>query len=278
MNFLYFQNIPFKKFFFEYSFQEIVTFLQSHPEALASISAVVLVLSVGGLVVTNWSRIILILLGREALETHLKPFKRSFKESKGSLVRIIKISLFTSALMFVAGVILIVPPLWLPLENPIRLLLLQASVLVFLPLAFTISCINIFTSFYVILHKMPLNKALNCGTDLFISSWNKILGLVAVLMIIYLCSFAVGILVIFLAKEVLQLILLGLVRFHILPLSAIILMLKTISTVMFWFLLSGLSVFFNQSLLVLFLELSKPIEVPEYGKVIQPTSAESLIS
>ncbi|MEK7161878.1 MAG: hypothetical protein AAB729_04280, partial [Patescibacteria group bacterium] len=262
LNFLQFQNIPLKKLVLENRPSDLFVYLQARPGTLAAISAAVLLFALVGLAVTNWSRIMLILLGRQALETHTAAFKQSLQESKSSLTGIIKISLLTTALMCFVAVVLIVPTLWLPMENPLRFLLLEASVVAFLPLAFIISCINIFTAFYVVLHKMPLNKALNCGIDFFISVWPRILGLVAVLMVIYLASFTIGVSVIFLAKEVLRLLLLILVRFHILPLSAIILVLKTISTVLFWFLLSGLSVFFNQSLLVLFLELSKPIEDP----------------
>ncbi len=270
LNFLQFQNIPLKRMIVENQPVELFNFFQAHPEALAALSASILLFTVFGLVLTNWSRIMLILLGRQALESRPQDLKVSARESKKSLMGIIKISLLTSALMCVVAVVLVAPTLWLPMENPLRVLLLEASVVAFLPLAFAISCINIFTAFYLVLYKMPLNKALNCGIDFFVSVWPKILGLVVVLMVIYLGSFALGISVIFLAKEILRLLLLILVRFHILPLSAIILMLKTISTVLFWFLLAGLSVFFNQSLLVLFLELSKPIENPEYQKDIAP--------
>jgi len=270
LNFLHFQNIPLRKVFLENNPQDIALYLQTHPGALAFASATVLFFTLIGLVVTNWSRIMLILLGRQVLEAKPIAFKQSLRETKNSLAGIIKISLLTSALMCITAAVLIVPTLWLPMENPLRLLLLEASVVVFLPLAFTISCINIFTGFYLVLYKIPLNKALNSGTDFFISSWARILGLVLVLIIIYLASFAVGVSVIFLAKEILRLGLLVLVKFHILPLSAIILMLKTISTFLFWFLLSGLSVFFNQALLILFLDLSKPIENPDYKKDIEP--------
>ncbi len=273
LNFLQFQNIPLRRMVVENQPAELFNYFQARPGVLAAISAAILLFTVFGLVVTNWSRVMLILLGQQALENHPQDIKVSARESKKSLMGVIKISLLTGALMCVVAVVLIVPTLWLPMENPLWILLLEASVVVFLPLAFAISCINIFTAFYLVLHKMPLNKALNCGIDFFVSVWPKILGLVAVLMVIYLGSFALGISVIFLAKEILRLLLLILVRFHILPLSAIILMLKTISTVLFWFLLAGLSVFFNQSLLVLFLELSKPIENPEYKKEIEPVPA-----
>ncbi len=276
LNFLHFQNIPLKKMFLVYRPLEIALYLQSHPGTLACLCALVLVFSLSGLLLTNWSRIMLVLLGRDALENKQLNLKDSARFSRGSLWNIIKMSLLTSGLMLVVAAVLMVPPFLLGLENPFRLLLMEASVLVFFPMAFAISCINIFTAFYVVLHQMPLNKALDCGTDLFITSWSKILGLVAVLMVIYVGSFALGVVVIFLAKEILRLILLGFVMFHIFPLSAIILVVKTISTLLFWFLLSGLSVFFNQSLLVLFLELSKPLENPNYRKDAQPVQVGSV--
>src|SRR5437879_2270001 len=49
-------------------------------------------------------------------------------------------------------------------------------------------------------------------------------------------------------------------QFNILSFSAIIMGLKPVPVVLLWLLMGGLSVFFNQALLILFFELNTPIK------------------
>ena len=65
-------------------------------------------------------------------------------------------------------------------------------------------------------------------------------------------------------------------RVYFFPVSAIILMLKVFSGLLFWLMLGALSAFFNQALLILFLELNDPIKNLEYKKVSKPLSAHNL--
>ncbi|MBI5530820.1 MAG: hypothetical protein HY918_05005 [Candidatus Doudnabacteria bacterium] len=276
LNFLHFNNIPLRRYFLEGRILELAYYFQIHPGKLALLSSGILLFTLGGLFITNWSRIMLTLLGQDALENKPTSLKKHFSQSFHYLRPIIQISLMTSALMLVVALALLVPPMWLPVDNSLKIVFLETGVLLFLPLAFTMSCINIFTTFYVILHKQPLTKALDLGTDFFISRWSQVLGLVAVLMVIYFASFAIGVSFIFIFKEFLHFLLSFLLRFHILPLSAIILVLKIVSSLLFWFLLAGLSVFFNQAVLVLFNELCRPLEDQEYKKGRQPMQATSV--
>ncbi len=266
LNFLHFQNLPLRRLLQTGRPQEFAWYFQSHPGVLAAASAAVLLFAFVALVVTNWSRLMLIVLGQAALEGKPLQIIKAARESLLGLGVFIKISLLTSGFMLFAAMALFVPAYWLPIAESFRVYLIEVGVLIFLPLAFTVSCINIFTSFYAVLYRLGLGKALNLGTDFFASRWSQILGLVAILIVIYLAGFIAGVALIFITREIFQLIFEVFLRFHILPLSAIIFMLKLVSGTLFWFLLSGLSVFFNQALLVLFLELSKPLNAAEAQK------------
>jgi hypothetical protein len=164
-------------------------------------------------------------------------------------------------------------PLWFLGIDPVFLnTLILVGTMVFLPLLFAISCINIFTTFYAVSYGKTLAAALNLGTDLFVSRWVQILGLVMVLMAIYLGAFSLGVGLIYLARFIFELLFLFLARFNILSFSAIIIMLKFISNVLLWFLLGILSVFFNQALLILFFELNTPVEDEASAKQVKVLS------
>ena len=266
LNYLHFEHIPLRRLILESRFLETVNFFQGHPGFLALASLSVLVFTLGGLIISNWSRIMLILLGQAALKNKNLNLPEQLKKSADALGTIIKISLLTSGLILVVALALFAWPIFLEVDANVQNLLLLAGLLIFLPLTFTISCINIFTTFYAVVYKKSIGAALNLGTDLFVSRWPQILGLVVVLMVIYLGSFILGISLIFLARLVFDHIFLLLLRFNILPFSAIIIMLKFIYNLLLWFLLAGLSVFFNQALLILFFELNTPIENAEAAK------------
>lgn len=263
LNFLHFENIPLRHLVLEGRFNIAADYLQLHPGALALASLTALVFTALGLVITDWSRIMLILLGESILKDKTAVVAKQAGYSLRSLWTVIKISLLTAVLMLVVAMAVLGPTQLLSLEPAVQTLLLEIGLLVFLPLAFVISCVNIFTVFYVVLYKKSLTQALDLGTDFFISRWTQILGLVAVLIVLYMVGFAVGVALIFLARLGLSWLFLTLARFNILPFSAIIVMLKVIYNALLWALLAGLSVFFNQALLILFLELNATVKAPE---------------
>jgi hypothetical protein len=260
LNFLYFQDIPFKEAQNQISLPELLQFFQSHPGMLAALSASVFLVSVLLLVLTNWCRIVLVLSTRSIMEKGKPEIAGQVRKSPKFLWRVIKISLLTSALMFVVSAGLLGTPFWL-VKNPVYQAQLWTIGVVFLiPLAFTISSVNIFTTFFAVVFNQNVRKALNLGTDLFVTHWAKILGLSAVLMVIYSACFAGGVSIIYLARVVFRLILslsdtLGIFHF-----SAMIIAAQVLTGVFLWVLLSGLNVFFNTALLLLFLQLTTPIE------------------
>lgn len=261
MNFLNFENIPLKKIILQHNIYSLAMFFRVHPGILAIVCLFLLLFSVFGLVITNWSRIMLILAGNSLIKTNQPEIAEQFKKSGVFLWRTIQISMITVVLMLVIAGTLFVPPLLLEIDQSMKILLLEASTIIFLPLAFVISCINIFTTFYVVLFKKSLFGALNLGTDFFVSRWTQILGLFAVLMLVYLACFVFGVILIFCARMIFSLLFLVLAKFNIFSFSAIIGILKVVSNILLWVLLAGLSVFFNQALLILFFQLNTPIDI-----------------
>ena len=276
LNFLSYENIPLRHWYANRDWLGVLLFFQDHPGKLALLSLLVLLVSIGGLLLTNWSRVILLLCGESVLKNQRLDFDQQMKKSLNLLWPVIKISLWTSGFMLVVVAALFVPLLFLDLGQDFKIPLLVAATIIFLPLAFTVSCINIFTTFYTVFFKKPIATALNLGTDFFISRWSQILGLVLILAIIYCASFVVGVTLLFLIRLSFELLLSTLARFNILLFSAIIMGLKLVSNILLWFLIGGLSVFFNQALLILFLELNTPIKTEELSEMVLTPAQPSI--
>jgi hypothetical protein len=266
LNFLHYQNVPLRQMIFHPRLLEVAVFFQNHPGFLALASFAVLIGSLLGLVVTNWSRVMLVDLGESVVKIGELKLGEQLKKSRQPLFTVIKVSLLTTSLMLLVAAALFLPPLFLGIDASSKILLWEVSSVIFLPLAFTISCVNIFTTFYAVLYKKSWGAALNLGTDFFASRWTQILGLVAVLVVIYCGSFIVGVSLIYAARLALRLVFLELFQFNLLSLSAMMMALKAVSNLLLWLLLAGLSVFFNQALLILFLELNAPLESEALAK------------
>lgn len=267
MNFLQYQSFPARHMGQRINILELFSYFQAHPEALAAVSFSILVFSLFGLLATNWSRIMLVLVVENILKRKLGNVREQMTKSKYSLVPVIKISLGTTFLIVVTAVGLFMPPLFFTHNVQFQSFLWVIAAVIFLPIIFAVSCINIFTTYFVILFKQKLPHALNLGTDFFASRWTEILGLTVVLMAIYTVCFFVGVSLIFSLKVAFAFIFEQLQLFTILPVSAIIVIPNVFSSVLLWILLSLLNVFINTALLLLFLQLVTPIETDE--KVLQ---------
>jgi hypothetical protein len=273
LNFLNFQDIPIRNVRHELNVHELIIFFYTHPQTLAAVSFSLLVFSLFSLVVTNWSRIMLVLLVESLLKTKFPELREQISKSIYSLSSVVKISVGTTFLIVVAAAGLFLPPLFITQNPQLQMVLFILATLLFLPIAFAISCINIFTSFFVILFKQKLSSALNLGTDFFVSRWTQILGIFLVIMAIYVVCFFVGVSVIYILKVLFEALFDQLDGFTILPFSVIILVPKIFSSLLLWMLLGILNVFINTALLLLFLELITPVEFEE--KVLQAQPAVS---
>ncbi len=256
MNFFYFQNISLPS---QNSVSETAKYFQQHPGALALVSFLVLIVSLVSLVLTNWGRIILTLLTTKILETGRMDLQEQFKKSTKSLLTVIRISLLTTFLMICVAGSLLLAPVLLAASSPYQVLLAALGSAIFLPLAFTISCLNIFTTYFAILWGLDLKKALDVGTDFVISHWSKILGLAVVLIITYSLVSVFGIALFFLLKLLKS----YFGSFGIWQNSAIMVLCRLLLWSFWWLLIAGLNVFFNTALLMLFLELVKPVKKEE---------------
>jgi len=257
LNFFRFSEISTQKLSQVSRLKVTFLFFQNHPAALAAASSITLIISLIGLVVTNWSRIMLVLTANSILTTKEFEGRKEIQKSKALILPIIRLSLFTTTLIVVVAAVLVFPP-WFFISDPqTKTVLLTLALVIFLPLLFTISCINIFSTFFLILFKKDLWSSLNLGTDFFVAKWTQILAFAFLLIIIYSVCFIGGLAVILLIKlffaqlpDV----------FRSLGNSATINLSEPISGVLIWFLLGVLNTFINTALLLLFLELITPIE------------------
>jgi hypothetical protein len=272
LNFLSYENIPLKNWYEHKNWLDYLLYFQQHPLVLGLLSLSVLLGSLASLVLTNWSRIILLLAGESILKNKRADYTLQFKKSLSLIWPVIKISLWTAGLMLLVAAALFLPLLFLDLTQSIKFALLSIASVIFLPLAFTISCINIFTTFYLVIFKKPIGSSIDLGTDFFVSRWPQILGLVLILSVIYCASFIMGVSLLYIAQVGLQFLLAELIKFNIFPFSAIIMGLKLVSRFALWFLIGGLSVFFNQALLLLFFELNTPIKIEEADSISIPAT------
>ncbi len=261
--FLNFYDFSLKRFQNQATLGDVVNYLGSHPGTLIGLIVVFLLFAAGVLLITNWSRVMLVLAVQSILETKSTELVKQIKSSRQPLWPVIKVSLITSAITIIAGIGFLLAPFWWIANVVYQSTLWTVGLVVFIPMAFTISCINIFTSFFVIVFKQGVGKALNLGTDFFIVNWSKILGISVVLMVIYSVSFISGIAIIYLVKLAVQFTLETLNQAGAMATPSIISLSQSISAVLVWVLFAGLNVFFNTALLLLFFQLTTQVKSDE---------------
>ncbi len=262
LNFLHFQDLNLSLPQAEIEFYKTLFFLQANPGALAFISLGILLGTIFSIVLTNWSRIMLIMSTNLYLEKAPYSLKKQTKQSGKLLWRVIKISLITSFLIFLAAFVLLVPAVFLVQASSFRIFLWILGAIIFLPLVFTISSINIFGAFFAVILNLKTKKALNLASDFLVCNWVKILGMAIILMLIYLTVFIAGLGLTFLIKLTLNSFFNTLASLGIFKFSGIIVIIRLISGVLLWLVAAGLNVFFNTALLLLFLDLAKPKKHP----------------
>ena len=146
-----------------------LNYLLVHPWTLFFLSLAVLVFSVAGLVITNWCRIMLVLGVNSITAVKTPLLGQQIKKSGKYVWPVIKISLFTSGLMLLIAAALLGPSLVALRDTQQPGFLVTLGIFLFIPLAFMISCFNIFTGLYVVLFGKSFGAALSLGTD-FVAS------------------------------------------------------------------------------------------------------------
>ncbi len=253
----------------------LAAYFTHHPAQLATISLSILWLSLGSLLLTNWSKILLLLSTQSLLDKRAVNLSEQVKQSKSMLWPVIKMSFLTS--LFILGALLVlIAPMWIDIDVPVlQNMLWILAAIIFLPLAFTISCLNIFTGMYIVLFRLPLAKALNAATDFFASHWSETLGLGLILGVIYLAGFALGSGLLELAKEAAKIIALSFNQMGVLHVSPFFIIIKSLAGFGLWVLLGILNAFVNIALLLFFLQKVRavPTEENERVKITQPNPA-----
>jgi hypothetical protein len=165
-------------------------------------------------------------------------------------------------MILIVGCAFLLAPLLIENMN-LRLLFWIAGVEVFLPVVFVISCINIFTKFFVVIFKLDFKKALDLGTDFFITNWSQILGLTVILMIIYSAGFSVGLAILEFAKILIKMLYSQSV-FGLSQNSGMII--RVLAGLVLWLFMAGLNVFFNTALLLFFFKSTTQIRAESVAK------------
>ncbi|PIR96270.1 MAG: hypothetical protein COT92_01960 [Candidatus Doudnabacteria bacterium CG10_big_fil_rev_8_21_14_0_10_42_18] len=255
LNFLHFQNLDWTLPQAEVEFYRILFFFQSKPEMLTFFSLGLLFGTLLSLFLTNWSKIMLVLGADTFLEKKSFFIKQESHKSLRFLCPVIKVSLITSGLLLSAAVVLLVPPVFFVKSLEYQTLFWLLGALVFLPLAFTVSCLNIFGSFFIVEFKVSAGKALDLATDLFATCWTKIFALAVILMLIYAGVFVLGVGGILFVKFIIGTLVTTVPGLGNLQFFGMIMASRIVSGILLWVLVAGLNVFFSTALLLLFKEL-----------------------
>ncbi len=262
LNFFQFQNWP-QDGSIRLDAPAAAAYLTAHPGRLAVVSLTVLGVSAVSLILTNWSRIMLMLTVKSLLDKRVADLGKQARESKTILWPFIKVSILTAVFMLAALAVL-AAPWWINVGDPaLENMLWLLGIIIFFPLAFTISCINIFTGMFLVLFRMPLGKALNAGTDFFASNWIQILALSLILVVIYLAGFVLGVSLLGLLRVSLRIALLSFSRVGLLHFSAVLVIIKALGVLTLWILLGILNAFLNTVLLLFFLQKVTPVKTED---------------
>jgi hypothetical protein len=274
LNFLSFLNWP-AGLSHRMDIRQLSFYFQQHPGRLAILSFSILWISLLSLVLTNWSRLMLLLITKAVLENKHYELKKEARDSRGLLWPVIKISILTSVFMLAVVAVLAAP---LAVDDvALQNALWGLGLAIFFPLAFTISCLNIFITMNVVVLKLSFKKSLAAGTDFFLANWSEVLGLSFLLIAIYFAGFASGLGILAVIKLALRFGLIALSDWGFLQFSAVFIIIKTLGAALFWILLGALNVFFNTALLLFFLKKITPVKGEEKLRVpeIAPSHASS---
>lgn len=263
LNFLHFVKLANFERQMPFSWADSFLYLQYNPLILAALGFGAVCVFAAVLFLTNWLRIIIISLTLCIIDKKPVELLKRIKLSGRFIVPFIKVSLLTSLLMILVAVALLGAPLWSSLDFSAKILLWILASFIFVPLAFTILSVKIFTGFFVVLFKHDFQTALNLATDLYISNWIKILGLGLILGVIFLAGSAGGGLIVFLGRLIERYLLLFGGGLGFFGNSAIIFAVRGLTAAFLWLILAFTNIFFNTSLLLLFLKLVTPIKTEE---------------
>lgn len=273
LNFFYFRN------FFSAGEEPLrftlwISYLTEHPGKLVVFILTLLVAIVFSFVLSSWSRIMLILWGKSLLEKKYASSEDEIKKSKKLLWPVVQVGVITSLFMLAVAAAFALPMLFSHQlsQNLVGVL----AVSMFLPLAFTIFCINIFTIMHVVVLRMPVRRAFNAGTDFFVVNWTNFLGLILVLITINFGIFTAAAGLLSLLKIILVQVL-GIFQYwDFLQFSSGFIIIKALVVMLLWLLVGGLNAFFYTAILLFFLKKITPVQDEKKEEVPQIDPAPAI--
>ena len=240
--------------------------LYLEPKLLLFTSLGVLSFSAFGLLTTNISRLALgLMVGRIIKRIRIEQPKNFLElvRYRGLLWKVLFISCVTSTAM--VGVLFIFLFFLYLLVGKIffTAVFSQLGVVLFVGIGFVISCINLFSSLFVIFYGCSVKTALRLSVDLLRVRW-AILFFAGILLcvlhgIVLLLTFAV----VSVLTQLVGLVLGFWVALGLVPGNFSVLITASISVILFWISTALYSVFFNTSLILIFFEVLGDVENSE---------------
>jgi hypothetical protein len=226
--------------------------------------------------IANWAKVLFVLharnvLGLEEASTPDDPAspRKLIRQSRTPLVSVMGVSAITMvSLAVISGVLFGTPTLLSLRPGSLPGMWLLAG-LVFIVLVLFFSCLNIFSTFFIVLYRYRARKAVALALDLLVSRWQPIIAMAMLLIGAYAACFFIGVSLVFILKSVAASVLLPFTRFGLANPGDIVGFITVLSGILLWCWLAVVNVFFNLSLLLLFAELVRPPKDPELANVKQ---------
>lgn len=275
LNFLHIRGLVPELRFSEISdLAALIAFFEQRPATLGLASASVLLFALFSLILTNWSKVMLLLVAKNELDKKHEGFHETAQRSRYLLIPVIKVSVLTSMFLLAAIAVLVAPVF---VDNTLlRSALWMLSAAIFFLVVFTVSSINIFTVMFAVLFKLRIKKALDVATDFFVTNWTSLLGLVAILLVIYLAGFGLGWGLLGLIKALGRISLVNAGGDGSLQISWLFSIIKALGALLLWIWLGVLNAFLNISLLLFFLQKITPTKFEENQGVPETAPAPAV--
>lgn len=199
---------------------------------------------------------------------------RSKVKAGSYIASVMYISLITSAIVVMSGIILF-SPVGVSIAVQYRKGLLFGAAIFFTVVTFIFSAVNIFATFFSVLFKTNVKASLNMANDFVAVQWKRILIFTFLLAAIYaLCYFA-GVSLIYMLRHIVWFVTLVLTRSGFEHHYILRFLLAAVSGMAVWILLAALTVFNNIALILFFLELIIPLQKTEESVSIAPATSTS---
>jgi|GEM_PF-1255868 len=241
-----------------------------HTTHIVLASLLLLVAGIIIVVVANWVKIIFVIWVsdilklprmRPASSTGQPDLHAAMGESRLYLAPVTAASVFT---MFATGVVVAVLGGGSQVLFDSRGVVWLLAALFLVAFVFFFSCLNVFTTFFIIFYRKSFGVALNLGVDLILSRARAVVEMGVTLLLVYGLCFFVGTSLLFLFRFSAVGTLSPLLRHGLVPSTAFFALITGLSGLLLWAWLAIVNTFFNLSLLLLFTHLVRPPYHPEF--------------